>query len=374
MVVMKLKADNLYDFNDFSVEFSYPKKIVGNPLEKEYLKNFPNFRYRRFNVIIGANSTGKTTLGQLLNSIFVLLNRKEISGLIDCINDKNRKSSFEIDIVLKDILYRTKCVFPSHSDGDNRSNIKLSIRSTPLVKNDSYETAVKRLEEQKEEYLYYVDALEKQMHLGWNFSFPENSVVRYNYNKNDEETYRRLLESILKVFDPSISKVVIDHHMERGFYIYFNGCENDPLVVEDNRPLSSIRYMSSGTKAAFNITDIIWGLKKDAFGFYYLDEQFSFVNSEIELALIAHLSGYTNNDDQIFITTHNVDVLDMDFPVHTFGFLKKTIIEKDKDIIKYINASEYEKRNTASIKQHYKNDCFSVLPDLSGVYKLGEIN
>lgn len=372
MVVMKLKADNLYDFNDFSVDFSYPKKIVGNPLDKEWLKDFPNFRYRRFNIIIGANSTGKTTLGQLLNLIFVLLNRKEISGLIDAINDKNKESSFEIDVVPSDTLYRIKATLPPNSDQENRNNIFLSIRHTKLESNDTYESATARIEQIKEEPLYYVDALEKQMAIGWKFSFPENSTVKYNYEKKDENTYCHLLESILKVFDPSIDKVTINPLMEKCFYIYFKA-SNDPLVVENNKPLFAINYMSSGTKYAFNIADIIWGLKRDMFGFYYLDEQFSFVNSEIELAIIAHLSGYSKNDDQIFITTHNTNVLNMDFPVHTFGFLKKSIIENDKDKIEYINASEYEKRNTASIENHYKNDCFSVLPDLSGIYKLGEI-
>ena len=78
MVVMRLKADNLFAFNNFCVDFSYPKKIVSNPLEKEWLKNYPNFRYRRFNVIIGANSSGKTTFGKLLNGIFILISLYKI--------------------------------------------------------------------------------------------------------------------------------------------------------------------------------------------------------------------------------------------------------------------------------------------------------
>ena len=39
MVVMYLRANNLYDFNNFEMDFSYPKKIVGSTLEKEWLKD-----------------------------------------------------------------------------------------------------------------------------------------------------------------------------------------------------------------------------------------------------------------------------------------------------------------------------------------------
>ncbi len=372
MVVMNLKANNLYDFNNFEMDFSYPKKIVGSTLEKEWLKDYPNFRYRRFNIIVGANSTGKTTLGKLFQNIFYLLNKKEISDILEAVNDEDKTSTFEIDLVNKGILYRIICLLPPNAKDENRAEIKLSIRHVELNKDDTYESALKRLMQINEEPLYYVDALEKQLTMGWNFSYPENNYVYYSYKKEDEESYRLLLETILKVFDPSIEKVTINKDMEKCFYIYFRG-SNDPLVIENGRKYTSINYMSSGTKYAFSLTDVIWGLKRDMFGFYYLDEQFSFANSEIELAIIAHLSGYDKNDDQIFITTHNTDVLDMDFPVHTFGFLKKTIIEDNQDYIQYINASKYEKRNSASIKNHYRNDCFSVLPDLSPIYTLGDI-
>lgn len=373
MVVMRLKADNLFAFNNFCVDFSYPKKIVSNPLEKEWLKNYPNFRYRRFNVIIGANSSGKTTFGKLLNGIFILLVKKETNSLVEAINDKEKESSFEIDFVNDDVLYRVKCIIPSCAEGESKIYIKLSIRQTDLIKEDSYETASHRIENIEEEYSYYVDALEKQMTIGWSFCYPENSHVSYNYQKEDEEMYRGVLETILKILDPSIEKVVKNKLMDRCFYIYYKDSK-DPLVVENGRPLSSINYMSSGTKYAFNIAKVIYGLKRDIFGFYYLDEQFSFVNSEVEAALIAYLSGFSDNDDQIFITTHNRTVLEMDFPIHTFGFLKKAISSSGKDVITYINAGEYEKRNSASISNHYKNDYFNVLPDLSGIYKLEVIN
>lgn len=372
MVIMRLEVDNFYDFNEFLIDFSYPKKIVKNPLEKEYLRDFPNFRYRRFNIIIGANSSGKTTFGLLLRNIFVLLNKKEITLLEDSIANKQKSSYFKIDFVVNNILYKVECYLPQNLNDTNRSEIQMSIRQTKLLKDDTYEKALKRIDKIKENKQYYVDSLQNSIVMGWNFSFPENTFVKYNFSKEDENSYSKLLEQILKFLDPSIVKVEKSTQMDKCFYIFYKD-SSDPLVVENNRPLASINYMSSGTKFAFNLADVIWGLKKDLYGFYYLDEQFSFIHSEIELALIAHLSGYSKNDDQIILTTHNSEVLGMDFPVHTFGFFKKYVLEGEEDKIRYLNASALEKRNSASIINHYKNDAFGVLPDLSEIYRLGDL-
>ena len=54
MVIMNLKANNLLAFKDFEVSFSYPQKIVDSYIENEHLKNHPNFRYKKVNIVMGA--------------------------------------------------------------------------------------------------------------------------------------------------------------------------------------------------------------------------------------------------------------------------------------------------------------------------------
>ena len=78
MIIMDLKLDNLCAFRDFHVNFSYPKKIVNSYIENEHLEGFPNFRYKKVNIIMGSNATGKTSLGRLILSIFILIAKSHL--------------------------------------------------------------------------------------------------------------------------------------------------------------------------------------------------------------------------------------------------------------------------------------------------------
>ena len=51
MILMNIMLDNLYAFNDFTLNMSYPKKIVGSTIENEYLSDFHNFRYKNTNFV-----------------------------------------------------------------------------------------------------------------------------------------------------------------------------------------------------------------------------------------------------------------------------------------------------------------------------------
>ena len=66
MIIMDIKIDNLYAFKNFHMNMSYPKKIVDSTIENECLTDRPNFRYKKVNIIMGGNATGKTSLGKLL--------------------------------------------------------------------------------------------------------------------------------------------------------------------------------------------------------------------------------------------------------------------------------------------------------------------
>ena len=45
MIVLNLELDNLFGFEDFKINFSYPKKIVNSSIKDETLYDKPNFRY-----------------------------------------------------------------------------------------------------------------------------------------------------------------------------------------------------------------------------------------------------------------------------------------------------------------------------------------
>ena len=71
MVIMDVKFDNFYAFRNFHMNMAYPKKILHSYIENEFLEGYPNFRYKKVNIIMGANASGKTSLGKMLGSLTV---------------------------------------------------------------------------------------------------------------------------------------------------------------------------------------------------------------------------------------------------------------------------------------------------------------
>lgn len=67
MIVMNIEMDNFMSFNNFAMNLSYPKKIVNSSIENEFLTGFTNFRYKKVNILMGANATWKNFIWQNVN-------------------------------------------------------------------------------------------------------------------------------------------------------------------------------------------------------------------------------------------------------------------------------------------------------------------
>src|SRR5574344_869777 len=81
MIILDVKLNNLYGFKDFDIAFSYPKKIVNSIIENEHVAERPNFRYKKAVILMGANATGKTSLGKALLNIISFINTGDTSTL-----------------------------------------------------------------------------------------------------------------------------------------------------------------------------------------------------------------------------------------------------------------------------------------------------
>ena len=46
MVILNLELNHILAFNDFIVNFSYPRKLNRSAIENENLKDIPSFRYK----------------------------------------------------------------------------------------------------------------------------------------------------------------------------------------------------------------------------------------------------------------------------------------------------------------------------------------
>ena len=135
----------------------------------------------------------------------------------------------------------------------------------------------------------------------------------------------------------------------------------------DFEDIEFVDGVAAKTKYAFNLAYVYLAVKEKLNGFFYVDEQFSYINNDIEKAFISLLSAMVEEDDQIIFTTHNTDILDLNLPNHAYGFLKKVDLK-----ISYQNAAEVEKKNNVSIKNDYDNDRFNAAPDLTLLYELGD--
>lgn len=361
MVILNVELDNIYSFKGFKINFTYKKKIVNNQLGEECFSKYPNFRYKKVNIITGANAAGKTTLGKSIMGILNFVAKKNINCVFDMIGNKEEASSFVIDYYLgKDSVYRVACFIKPNAN--KMDDMDIQIFNVKLDRNDSYETFVKKLENTiPMTNLLILD----NENIGWKFQFPfDTDVVSYDFPESLFGKYENILNKIIVTLDPAIGYVKRSKEMPNCFNVYFkNGMQ--PLPVENGRSTHDMKRLSSGTKYAFNLAYVYLAVKERLHGFYYVDEQFSYVNNDIEKTFISLLCSMIPQDEQIIFTTHNIDVLDLNLPIHAYGFLKKEDLT-----ITYSNASEVEKKNNVNIKNDYENDKFCVAPKLTEIYKL----
>ena len=105
-------------------------------IRDEHLKERPNFRYKKVNIIMGANATGKTSFGQMLMSVFNFIHKKETAYLINRICDVKKEANFSIDFVMNRFtLYSMQIIIhPVNDDDYTENNIEVKIDKKKINK------------------------------------------------------------------------------------------------------------------------------------------------------------------------------------------------------------------------------------------------
>lgn len=383
MIVMNVKFNNVLSFYDFEVNFSYASKLKTSLIDGEYLKNVPSFRYKKLNVFVGSNATGKTSLIKCIWTTLLFLTKKNKSFITSIFNTKYNNSFIEIDLVednsQKHLLHR----FKIKSDNTvNDIEVKMSHTyvslSTAQSSHDSYETKVRELNEMEDNYIDYLECLNNcGITIGWNTILPSTEEgfdkISYVKTRNDEEeqTYENILERVFKTLDPSIVNVSKSKDANNAYVFEHENTEK--IIIQEGMTISAIPYLSSGTKYGINIANMMFGIKYHQNGIYLIDEQFSYVNSDIEAAMLSTMVSMLGDNEQIFFTTHNSSILSLGFPFHSFYFMKKSF-NNDRNEISISCGSEVENRNNVSPKTILDNDIFATAPNLNGIFELGEDN
>ena len=370
MVVLNVELDNFYAFKNFRMNLTYPKKIVGSCIKEEHLEDRPNFRYKKVNIIMGANASGKTTFGRMLMKIFNFIDKKNYELLTDAICDRSKEASFTLDMAFRsNILYRISCtVAPCVEEKYSSENFRVEIRTENIQVKDNYEMCVKRMEEKP--YLpadSYIDELEKIERLDWIFQYPEDTGRTLRLPDKDEK-FRAVLENLLKALDPSIIAVDTSGEMKNTYVIRLK----DQDVVLQSGLSFDTNVLSSGTKAGVEVAQMVAAMIQGHYSFYYCDEKFSYIHSDIEKAVLSLMIDYIGANAQLFFTSHNTDVLDMNLPKHAFTFLRKDVSNAECPIT-CIEASSLLKRNTDNLKNAVENDLFSCAPSVDLIFAIADM-
>lgn len=369
MIIMDLRIDNFLAFKNFHMNMAYPKKIVDSYVENEYLKGRENFRYKKVNILLGGNATGKTSIGRVLMCICNFIKRKEANPVIDQVADKEREAYISVDFVgnyLK--MYRLDIKVIPPVDKENTPKVSVCRRVVDIKEKDRYETCAAKIDRMRLEYNEdYAEELEKIEPIGWMFTYPSDMGIKAIEFPQDP-AFLQVMEYTLKALDPAIKSVEKSKEVVNTFIIHL---ESGDLLVQDGEVIKK-NILSSGTRAGIDIASLIYSIYKGECGFYYCDEKFSYVHSDLEKAFLNVMIHGLKNGEQLFFTTHNSDILDLPLPKHSFIFLKKDM-RNEEEPIKCVYASDYLKRNTDSVRRAIDNDLFSTAPNLEFVYEISEI-
>lgn len=221
-----------------------------------------------------------------------------------------------------DILYRIACHIIPKPDGNYETeDICLEVRSENIWAKDSYQSCVERLEAASYSPCgNYIQELDKMEPLFWLFEYPTDTKRVLSFDPKDEK-FPYVLENILKALDPCIQNVEKSQDVEGAFVIRL---KDRAIILQSGSPFDT-DLLSSGTKAGVEIAMVVSSLLQGLHSFYYCDEKFSYIHSDIEKAVLALMIDSIRPNEQLFFTTHNTDVLDMNLPKHSFTFLRKTL-------------------------------------------------
>lgn len=374
MIFTRIKIKNLYSFHDCEIDLTFKRKVKNSTVLYEYLNARKRFNYKRVCIISGANASGKTSFGKVMCGIQNLIFRGLLTEfLTDAVADKQKDAEIEVEFVTTDDLILHRVYFSFSYKSPDIKEFKYSF--TKVGENDSAETARRKLYKKE---LEDSDSriLAKKYLESWNYllsnTIPENRLSRKN-NMLDS----KLLSAVLKALDSSIKSVsdsysrketekdgkkVIEDE-KNGYQVTFNN--GDIVLIDLQGGATPAKRFSRGTYDAIKVADFIGIIMASSNTTFFLDEQLAHSHSDVEINLLNIMVERLSQNSQLFFTTHNCDVLDLNFPVHSYCFIKK----KGEDAC-FVQPENSFKKNDRSLLNALRNDIFRVSPDLTELNKL----
>lgn len=396
MLITKFSFQNLYSFENFTVDLTYPRPLKFTTIDHEYLSFAPKFKVKRVCVISGGNATGKTSVGKLLCAAMNFIAGRNNAMPYIKMRKPNDKATIVIEFVIPKAktLHEAILTFQASENESEAELVKIEHRGTQIRKNDTQITARKRLmglEFAIESLKDFPEIdLAKSLHkkvwlpeqelsnnLAWKYIFYETS------ESSDKGLARlklfdlNIASKILKAFDPTIQEIkeLVERREKQGknsespkpqaYQIEFN---NSNRVTLDSGNLSnseSYKRLSKGTFEALSIIDFIESIiqfkESSVSATLFLDERMAHVHTQLEMAMLNVMIQKLGNTSQLFYTTHNTDLLEMEVPIHSHLFLKRNT----NALVEAVQPEVIFKKNDRKLSQYVKNDIFGTCPDTS---------
>ena len=359
MIVLDLKLKGVYGFDDFSINFTYPKKLVKSILGEEHLEGRERFRYKKVNVLMGTNATGKTSLGRALLRIFNFINSGNDALLIEMATDE--QAFFQIDFVNEGfVMHRLSADI--HKE-DNTVNVRYF--AAEIGEMDFYERCADKLQDLTDQISGSRLGLKKRVgEISSRFAYPEIATSLNTAGTNKKELLKTM-RAVLATLDPTLTSIDKLNGAKDTFIIRRRGTE---ILIQEGKLLNR-EVLSSGTAEGIDVAVFLASMHSKDGTFYYCDEHFSYIQSDIEKSIFGLMVERIGKNEQLIFTTHNMDMLDLNLPKHSFTFLRKEVVEGKCEVMA-ISASKILKKNTDSVRIAVDNDMFGTLPDLSRLDEL----
>ena len=351
MIILNIKLKHVYGFDDFQMNFTYPRKLSVSLIGEEALAGRERFRYKKAIILMGTNATGKTSLGRALLKIFSSVKEANEAFLRDLYSG-DQPAEFLVDFVNEGhTLHRLK-------GSVKGEDVNLHYYSAEIGEKDSYEMAVEKLTDRTADLNGNIKELKKQVGvLEYRFAYPEiETSLRVSDVKKD--ALLKTLRAVIGTLDPTLTNISIAKDLKDSFIIRRRSKE---IIIQEGKLLNR-ELMSSGTAEGIDIAVFLASMLSNRNCFYYCDEHFSYIQSDIEKRIFGLMVERLGANEQLIFTTHNTDMLNLNLPKHTFAFMRKEIDGTDYKVTVSF-ASDYLKRHTDSVKCAMENDIFGSLPD-----------
>ena len=405
MILLNLTCNNIFLFQNLSLDFTYNRKLNYEIAQNDLLFPDSKIKVRKSIIIMGANATGKTTLGRLLCLIYnYLICRDEATAEIisHSINQPDKESTFSIEFAIEKVAYRLLATF------DKDGLLKEELRTCLIQPSYNITTLREKLSnavpmqydrnESKEEILNgfrsYLLRLKKNASITTLFrkalrfwfalsSFHNDPIGQSGLSHLDIP----MISQILPTLDNSIKSVIplipqipapenagalqvseAKSHYDSEAKSYTILLKNGKSQTVPDGNLGSLRgnRLSQGTTEAILYSSILSYLKHAKCSTIYVDECLSHMHSELEKYLIWLSILLKEKDSQLFFTTHNVEICDLQLPTNAFLFLKRN----KEGLNEAFWANTKLIKNDRSFRNYYENDYFGVLPDYSSLIAL----